>query len=56
MQCYLGLILADMGTLFFSFGVTGYLYLGRHGLDVSLVLAQLLLPVFLTIALYNGSY
>ena len=56
LQCYLGLILADMGTLFFSFGLTGYLYLGRHGLDVSLVLAQLLLPVFLTIALYNGSY
>ena len=56
LQCYLGLMVADMATLFFGFGLAGFLYLGRPGLNLSLVLAQLLLPVFLTIALYNGSY
>ncbi len=56
LQCYLALILADLAALFCGFLLIGYLYLGRQGVTQAGVLAQLLLPVFLTVALYNGSY
>ncbi len=56
LQCYLALMISDIVALFASFAFTGYLYLDRIGLAGSLVLAQLLLPIFLTVALYNGSY
>jgi len=56
LQCYLALILADLAALFAGFLLIGYLYLGRDGIAQAGVLAQLLLPVFLTVALYNGSY
>ncbi|MBS0254354.1 MAG: sugar transferase [Proteobacteria bacterium] len=36
--------------------VAGFLYLGSAELATSVVRAQLMLPVFLTIALYNGAY
>ena len=56
LQCYLALMVTDIAVLFASFALTGYVYLDRYGLTSSLVLAQLLLPVFLTVALYNGAY
>lgn len=56
LQCYLALILADIAVLFAGFGSAGYFYLGWHGLEQAAVLAQLLLPIFLTVALYNGAY
>lgn len=56
LQCYLALILADLTALFAGFLAIGYLYLGSAGLTQAGVLAQLLVPVFLTVALYNGSY
>ncbi len=56
LQCYGALMASDIAALFASFAVTGYVYLDRYGLQTSLVLAQLLLPVFLTVALYNGAY
>ena len=56
LQCYLALMLADIAALFFSFATVGYAYLGQRGVGQSLLLAQLLLPVFLTVALYNGAY
>lgn len=56
LQCYLALILTDLAALFTGFLVAGYLYLGLQGVAQAGVLAQLLLPVFLTVALYNGSY
>jgi hypothetical protein len=49
-------MVVDIAMLATSFAFAGYLYLGRHGLSEGLLLAQLLLPVFLTIALYNGAY
>ncbi len=55
LQCYLALMLCDTAAVFFSFGLAGYVYMGEE-VAVSLVLAQLLLPVFLTIALYNSTY
>lgn len=56
LQCYLALIVCDISALFTGFGVSGYLYLGWQGVAQAGVLSQLVLPVFLTIALYNGAY
>ncbi len=56
LQSYLGLMLGDIVAIFAGFAIAGYLYLGPAGAADSAVQAQLLLPIFLTIALYNGSY
>jgi lipopolysaccharide/colanic/teichoic acid biosynthesis glycosyltransferase len=56
LQAYLGQMLGDILSLFLGFGLSGYLYLGMEGLGQAGILAQLLLPVFLTVALYNGAY
>ena len=56
LQSYLALMLGDLVAIFGAFAGIGYLYLGRLGFDRSALLAQLLLPVFLTVALYNGAY
>jgi FlaA1/EpsC-like NDP-sugar epimerase len=56
LQCYALLMLADIIALFIGFTVTGYLHRGMAGLEESLLLAQLVLPVFLTVALYNDAY
>lgn len=56
LQSYLALMCADMAMLFVGFACAGWFYLGLSGISSGLVLAQLLLPVFLTIALYNGAY
>ncbi|MFM5949906.1 MAG: sugar transferase [Novosphingobium sp.] len=49
-------MVADIAALFAGFLGSGLLYLGDSGIDQASSLAQLLLPVFLTIALYNGAY
>lgn len=56
LQSYLALILNDLAALFGGFAGSGYLYLGWHGVAQAGILAQLLAPVFLTVALYNGAY
>ena len=56
LQCYALLMVADVIALFAGFTVTGYLHHGMAGLGESLLLAQLVLPVFLTVALYNDAY
>lgn len=56
LQCYLALMLADLAVIFAGFLAAGYLYLGPDGLDQVAVLSQLVTPVFLTVALYNGAY
>lgn len=56
LQSYLALIVSDIIALFIGFSGSGYLYLGWEGVEHAAVLAQLILPVFLTVALYNGSY
>lgn len=56
LQCYLALMLADVAALFAAFAGGGYLYLGVTGIVQAVLFAQLLLPIFLTIALYNGAY
>jgi len=56
LQGYLAQMLGDILSIFAGFVLSGYLYLGGDGLDQAGILAQLLLPVFLTVALYNGAY
>ncbi|VWX53847.1 sugar transferase [Novosphingobium sp. 9U] len=56
LQCYLALMVGDIVSIFAGFGLAGYLFSGWDGLSDALVQSELLLPVFLTIALYNGSY
>ena len=56
LQCYLAFVLADILALFAGFWGAGYLYLGNLGLSQSGLLAQLVVPIFLTVGLYNGAY
>ncbi len=56
LQCYLALLVSDALMLIAGFALAGYLYFGSVIGSAALLLAQLILPVFLTIALYNGAY
>jgi len=56
LQCYLGLMIADMALLFCAFIASGWLYLRQPGVETGLLLAQMVLPAFLTISFYNGAY
>ncbi|MFC0588669.1 sugar transferase [Novosphingobium aquiterrae] len=56
LQCYLALICGDLAALYVGFVAAGYLYLGAVGITQASLLSQLVMPVFLTIALYNGAY
>ena len=56
LQCYLALLLGDCAMVFAGYVAAGTLYLGAQGAGRAAVLAQLVLPLFLTIALYNGAY
>ena len=56
LQSYLALMLGDIVAIFGSFAIVGSLYLSKLGLAQAALLAQLLIPVFLTVALYNGAY
>lgn len=56
LQSYLALMCGDMAMLFVGFAAAGWLYLGTPGVDAGILLAQLLLPAYLTIGLYNGAY
>lgn len=56
LQCYLAQMIVDLVLLLAGFTVVGYCYLGETGAQDAAVSGQLLLPLFLTIALYNGTY
>jgi lipopolysaccharide/colanic/teichoic acid biosynthesis glycosyltransferase len=56
LQCYLALMLGDVVAMIAGFSLAGYLFSGREGLFDALTQVQMILPVFLTVALYNGSY
>jgi lipopolysaccharide/colanic/teichoic acid biosynthesis glycosyltransferase len=56
LQCYLALVLGDVFAVSLGFGATGYLLSGVPGIAAALIHAQLILPIYLTLALYNGSY
>ena len=56
LQCYLALMAGDVVSIFAGFSLAGYLYLGPHGAGEAFVQSQLILPIFLTVSLYNGAY
>ncbi|WP_268739280.1 sugar transferase [Novosphingobium mangrovi (ex Hu et al. 2023)] len=56
LQCYLGIMLGDMLAIAIGFAVIGWAIHGQVGFARALVYGQLVLPIFLTLALYNGSY
>lgn len=56
LQCYLAMVITDSLAIFAGFAAVGYLLSGVQGIPGALVHAQLILPIFLTLALYNGSY
>ena len=60
LQVFLAMILADTVTVLGSFGLAGFLYLivyrGLYSMDTAMLSAYLLLPILLTIGLYNGTY
>ena len=56
LQSYLALIIGDIAALFAGFSLAGYIFAGTQGLSDALMQVQIIMPVFLTIALYNGSY
>lgn len=56
LRSYILLLIADAALLQASFALAAYLYEGRWNDPSSMLLAQVMLPVFYTIALYNGTY
>ena len=56
LQCYLAQMVGDIVAVLLGFGFFGFFYIGIDGWINALVSAQMLLPVFLTIGLYNGAY
>jgi lipopolysaccharide/colanic/teichoic acid biosynthesis glycosyltransferase len=56
LQCYLVLIIGDIYGIFLGFSAIGYLLSDSDGFSKSLVYPQLILPIYLILAVYNGSY
>jgi lipopolysaccharide/colanic/teichoic acid biosynthesis glycosyltransferase len=56
LQCYLALMASDTLAILAGFAVAGYLYAASTGLAYSVMYGPLVLPIFLTLALYNGAY
>jgi hypothetical protein len=57
LQFYLQLMVCDIAALMIAFLLAGYIYVGRGtGMIVVLLPVQLLIPIYLTIALQNGTY
>lgn len=56
LQAYLAIMLGDIAMLLGAFTLSGYLYLGTDGIQMGWVLGQLVVPLFLTVALYNNAY
>lgn len=59
-QVFLAMMLADVAVLLGSFAAIGYAYLilwrEQVSIDTAMLSAYLLLPIFLTIGLFNGTY
>lgn len=56
LQCYLGIMLGDIAAIMIGYAIAGSLLGRADGLSRSIMHGQLILPIFLTLALYNGSY
>lgn len=56
LQCYLALMIVDIAVISLAFYTGATLYFGLGPNHHALMQAQLVTPIYLTIALYNGSY
>jgi lipopolysaccharide/colanic/teichoic acid biosynthesis glycosyltransferase len=56
LQCYFALMFGDVLSIFAGFGLAGHLLSGALGRSDALIQGQILTPIFVIIALYNGSY
>lgn len=56
MRAYVLLLLIDAIVIHLSFATAGFLYEGVWWFETTMLAAQILLPVFVTIALYNATY
>lgn len=56
LQCYLALVLGDIVSIFIGFAAVGFMLAGGEGIGEGLVHSQIILPIYLTLALYNGAY
>ena len=56
LQCHLAFMCTDIAAFLAGSWLVGFLYAGQVGAGATIIQAQLALPVFLTIALYNGTY
>ncbi len=56
LQCYLAQIGVDVVALLSGFAIASFLYVGYAGGSTDLLTPQLLLPIFLMIGFYNGTY
>lgn len=56
LQCQLVLMIGDLAAIFVGFPLAGLAHPGTGGVPRALYLAQLLLPLYLTVALYDGAY
>ena len=56
LQLYLVLLLGDVALIALGFATSGLLYRGEFGEFRAMLAGQLMLPLFLTLALYNGTY
>jgi lipopolysaccharide/colanic/teichoic acid biosynthesis glycosyltransferase len=55
-ESYVALAVGDVLGIIFGFGLVSSLFFHAHGIGSALLHAQLILPIFIIIALYNGSY
>ncbi|MFS0848953.1 sugar transferase [Novosphingobium panipatense] len=56
LQCYATLVAGDIVAIFAAFLAVGYLLTGLPGLREGAIHGQLILPIYLALALYNGAY
>ncbi|WAT17043.1 exopolysaccharide biosynthesis polyprenyl glycosylphosphotransferase [Aurantiacibacter sp. MUD11] len=56
LQAYLGMVVFDLLAITASFGIVSKIYMGTVGLLASYQPGLLFLPIYITIAAYNGSY
>jgi polysaccharide biosynthesis protein PslA len=56
LQCHLAQVFVDVLVLLAGFGLASFLYTGLDRVVVDLVIGQLVVPIYLTIALYNATY
>lgn len=56
LRAYIALLLIDLGLILTGYAFAGYAYTGRWWEARAMMQAQLLLPIFYTIAFYNAAY